>query len=162
MGSAWMRAFDCCQNRTSPVSRKYQPLPTTPCPSGALPVNRLACAVQVTAGATSRSERFQPDSARAFSRGARASRRPVRPTALTSTRGAMALMGTTDLGRRTSCRPPFGYDGPIRFEIRDDENFRPMQEYRDRPFPPYAFVPGGPWPHPTSHPEGHSRGRPHV
>ena len=37
-----------------------------------------------------------------------------------------------------------------------------MREDRDRPFPPYAFVPGGPWPHPTSHPEGHSRGRTHV
>ena len=37
-----------------------------------------------------------------------------------------------------------------------------MREDRDRPFPPYAFVPGGPWPHPTSHPGGHSRGRTHV
>ncbi len=26
-------------------------------------------------------------------------------------------------------------------------------------FPPYAFVPGGPWPHPTGSPEGHSAGR---
>ena len=37
-----------------------------------------------------------------------------------------------------------------------------MREDCDRPFPPYAFVPGGPWPHPTSHPQGHSWGRPHV
>ncbi len=37
-----------------------------------------------------------------------------------------------------------------------------MRTDLDRPFPPYAFVPGGPWPHPTSHPEGHARGRPHV
>jgi hypothetical protein len=29
----------------------------------------------------------------------------------------------------------------------------------DRPLPPYAFVPGGPWPHPTSSPQGHSAGR---
>ena len=26
------------------------------------------------------------------------------------------------------------------------------------PLPPYAFVPGGPWPHPTSSPQGHSFG----
>src|SRR4051794_33724623 len=27
--------------------------------------------------------------------------------------------------------------------------------------PPYAFVPGGPWPHPTGSPAGHSAGRTH-
>ncbi len=27
------------------------------------------------------------------------------------------------------------------------------------PLPPYAFVPGGPWPHPISSPRGHSFGR---
>lgn len=27
------------------------------------------------------------------------------------------------------------------------------------PFPPYAFVPGGPWPHPTGSPQGHWAGR---
>jgi uncharacterized protein len=27
------------------------------------------------------------------------------------------------------------------------------------PLPPYAFVPGGPWPHPISSPQGHSFGR---
>lgn len=27
------------------------------------------------------------------------------------------------------------------------------------PFPPYAFVPGGTWPHPTGSPRGHSFGR---
>ena len=27
------------------------------------------------------------------------------------------------------------------------------------PLPPYAYVPGGPWPHPTGAPEGHSAGR---
>jgi uncharacterized protein len=26
-------------------------------------------------------------------------------------------------------------------------------------FPPYAFVPGGPWPHPTGSPRGHAAGR---
>lgn len=26
-------------------------------------------------------------------------------------------------------------------------------------FPPYAFIPGGPWPHPTSSPKGHSFGK---
>ena len=28
------------------------------------------------------------------------------------------------------------------------------------PLPPYAFVPGGPWPHPASSPEGHAFGAP--
>jgi hypothetical protein len=32
----------------------------------------------------------------------------------------------------------------------------------DEPLPPYAFVPGGPWPHPTSSPRGHSFGRTHA
>jgi len=27
------------------------------------------------------------------------------------------------------------------------------------PFPPYSYVPGGPWPHPTRSPQGHSFGR---
>jgi predicted metal-dependent hydrolase len=27
------------------------------------------------------------------------------------------------------------------------------------PLPPYSFVPGGPWPHPTRSPQGHSFGR---
>jgi uncharacterized protein len=34
-----------------------------------------------------------------------------------------------------------------------------MKPDNDKPFPPYAFVPGGPWPHPTRTPEGHSYGR---
>jgi predicted metal-dependent hydrolase len=29
-------------------------------------------------------------------------------------------------------------------------------------FPPYAYFPGGPWPHPTRSPEGHSFGPPRV
>src|SRR5437868_12099949 len=45
-----MRALDCCQSRTSPVSRKSQPLPTMPCFEGAIPVSIVAWAVQVTAG----------------------------------------------------------------------------------------------------------------
>lgn len=28
-------------------------------------------------------------------------------------------------------------------------------------WPPYAFVPGGPWPHPTRAPDGHSAGKAH-
>ncbi|HEX8201303.1 MAG TPA: DUF309 domain-containing protein [Isosphaeraceae bacterium] len=32
----------------------------------------------------------------------------------------------------------------------------------EEPLPPYAFVPGGPWPHPTSSPAGHAFGRPQV
>jgi len=33
-----------------------------------------------------------------------------------------------------------------------------QQEGRE-PFPPYAFIPGGPWPHPTRSPLGHSHDR---
>jgi hypothetical protein len=33
-----------------------------------------------------------------------------------------------------------------------------MGQDRDRPFPPYSYVPGGPWPHPMSAPDGHSAG----
>jgi hypothetical protein len=32
----------------------------------------------------------------------------------------------------------------------------------DTPMPPYAYVPRGPWPHPTSDPAGHSAGQQHV
>ena len=46
-------ALDCCQKRTSPVSRNSQPLPTMPCSCGSTPVRMLAWAVQVTAGITS-------------------------------------------------------------------------------------------------------------
>ena len=38
-----MSAFDCCQNRTSPVSRKSQPFPTIPCPCGGKPVSTAIC-----------------------------------------------------------------------------------------------------------------------
>ncbi len=31
-----------------------------------------------------------------------------------------------------------------------------------REFPPYSYVPGGPWPHPKSNPAGHSFGRPEM
>lgn len=31
-----------------------------------------------------------------------------------------------------------------------------------REFPPYSYVPGGPWPHPKSNPAGHSFGRPET
>lgn len=30
---------------------------------------------------------------------------------------------------------------------------------RTEPLPPYSYVPGGPWPHPISSPEGHSYGQ---
>lgn len=30
----------------------------------------------------------------------------------------------------------------------------------DEGFPPYSYVPGGPWPHPTGSPQGHWAGRP--
>src|SRR4051812_12839170 len=37
---------------------------------------------------------------------------------------------------------------------QDEAGFEP-------PLPPYAFVPGGPWPHPTGSDLGHSAGRTH-
>ncbi len=48
-----MSRFDCCQNRTSFVSRNSQPFATTPCSFGSSPVRSVAWAVQVTAGSTS-------------------------------------------------------------------------------------------------------------
>jgi hypothetical protein len=42
----------CFQSAISEVSRKYQPLPTTPCSEGIVPVSIVACALQVTAGST--------------------------------------------------------------------------------------------------------------
>ena len=34
-----------------------------------------------------------------------------------------------------------------------------MSQESTEPLPPYAYVPGGPWPHPTRSPAGHSYGR---
>jgi hypothetical protein len=34
-----------------------------------------------------------------------------------------------------------------------------MSSESTEPFPPYSYVPGGPWPHPTRSPQGHSFGR---
>src|SRR6516225_1968748 len=86
-----MSRFDCCQNLTSPVSRKSQPLPTMPCLLGGLPVSMLAWAVQVTAGITSRRLTHQPDWESWFNRGAKGSSREVRPTALMRIRGGLEL-----------------------------------------------------------------------
>ncbi|AGA29337.1 DUF309 domain-containing protein [Singulisphaera acidiphila] len=36
-----------------------------------------------------------------------------------------------------------------------------MDASANKDFPPYAYVPKGPWPHPTSSPQGHSAGRGH-
>jgi hypothetical protein len=33
------------------------------------------------------------------------------------------------------------------------------EQSSDPGFPPYTYVPGGPWPHPVASPEGHSAGR---
>src|SRR6266540_6346339 len=84
-----MSRLDCCQKRTSPVSRNSQPLPTMPWRDAGCPVSSVACAVQVTAGTASASRRSQPASARPFRRGACGSRREVSPTAFTSTSGCM-------------------------------------------------------------------------
>src|SRR5262249_9492468 len=135
----WIRALDCCQKRTSPVSRKSQPLPTTPWSRGVLPVRIDAWAVQVTAGTASRSGRDQPDEARAFRRGAIGSRRPVRPTALMRTSGAGVVDTAGSVG--------------VCGEVPRMTNGDP-----DRNRPPYSYVPGGPWPHPIREPGGHSFG----
>lgn len=36
-----------------------------------------------------------------------------------------------------------------------------MDASSNKAFPPYAYIPKGPWPHPTSSPQGHSAGRGH-
>ena len=36
---------------------------------------------------------------------------------------------------------------------------QPPRYCPELPLPPYTYVPGGPWPHPTSDPRGHSFGR---
>ena len=69
-----------------------------------VPVRRLACAVQVTAGTTSRSDRHQPASASARSRGACASSRPVRPTALIRTKGLRLRARDTLVHQEGPCR----------------------------------------------------------
>src|SRR5262249_49141456 len=100
-GSAWISRLDCCQKRTSPVSRNSQPLPTMPCREAGCPVSIAACAVQVTAGTVSVSRRCQPASARAFRRGACVSKREGRPTASTSTSRCMGpLFSPLPLGER--------------------------------------------------------------
>ena len=43
-------ALCCRQRKTSPRSRKYQPLPTMPCSDGGRPVRIVDCTVHVTAG----------------------------------------------------------------------------------------------------------------
>jgi uncharacterized protein len=34
-----------------------------------------------------------------------------------------------------------------------------LSALQNEPLPPYSFVPGGPWPHPTRSPQGHSYGQ---
>src|SRR5436853_126043 len=60
-----------------------------PWPAGVVPVSMLACAVQVTAGVTSRSGCCQPRAASPRNRGACSSRRSVNPRGLSSTSGRM-------------------------------------------------------------------------
>src|SRR5215472_8548411 len=60
------RAADWRQNQISDRSRKYQPLPTIPCPLGRRPVRKVACAAQVTAGVIVRSGRAVPLDASRF------------------------------------------------------------------------------------------------
>jgi hypothetical protein len=37
-----------------------------------------------------------------------------------------------------------------------------MSSRMPEPLPPYAYVPGGPWPHPTRSPDGHRFGKPEA
>ena len=105
-GSAWISRFDCCQKRTSLVSRKSQPLATTPCSLGQLAGQQRRLGRAGDGGQHLRHvRRPSPASAIAFSRGACSSSRGVRPTALISTMGCIgnhrqgdATMQTRRLG----------------------------------------------------------------
>src|SRR5262245_2262630 len=139
-GSARMSRFDCCQNRTSLVSRNSHPLLTTPCSSTSLPVKMVAWADMVTAGTTSRIGTTHPRPARADSRGACGSSPGVSPTALTRTSGG-AISNVSDRldaplpgARRAARVQDRDNHDPVRFdEVVDD-----VREAADlgRPDPP--------------------------
>src|SRR5262249_11741445 len=91
----------------------------------------------------SSSGRTHPEDARRPSRGACSSQRDVRPTALIRTRGEKFVDPIAVSPKDCSSRAEPWYQGI-------------MSHDETEPLPPYSYVPGGPWPHPRSSPEGHS------
>src|SRR5215471_21298576 len=85
-----MSAFDWRQNITCAMSRKYHPLPTTPCSRGIVPVRNVACAEQVTAGVMALIGALEPSRTSAFRCGVSAPINDrVRPTTLMTAVGCM-------------------------------------------------------------------------
>src|SRR5580765_6675083 len=73
------------------MSRKYQPLPTTPCSRGSVPVRNVACAEQVTAGVMAWMGALDPSRTSALRCGVSAPINDrVRPTTLMTAVGCMA------------------------------------------------------------------------
>src|SRR5699024_2247359 len=60
MVGCWISLRDRIQKRTSPVSRKYHPFPTTPCLLVIVSVRLVSCIEQVTAGCTERTDARVP------------------------------------------------------------------------------------------------------
>src|SRR6266576_3887877 len=105
--------FDCLQNITCERSRKYHPLPTTPCSRGILPVTKVACTGQVTAGVMVRSAADDPSAARALRWGVSGPRSErVRPTTL------MTAVGCND-------QRPDVTGSPRRIELLSNFSLRP-------------------------------------
>jgi hypothetical protein len=78
--------FDCRQSLISHSSRKYHPLPTTPCTSGVWPVRYVACTEQVTAGNTGCTADTRPRADHSFRKGVCSPiSRGVRPTTFNTT-----------------------------------------------------------------------------
>ena len=89
------RRFDCRHSQTSIRSRNSQPFATMPCSRGSVPVMKVACTVQVTAGVTVVSGRAAPARASALSRGVCGPRwAGVRPTTNSTITGCM-MAGTS-------------------------------------------------------------------
>src|SRR6476469_11136173 len=63
--SPWTSRLCWRHRKTSPSSRKYQPLPTIPCSFGILPARNVDCTLHVTAGSTVPSSACQPSRASA-------------------------------------------------------------------------------------------------
>ena len=107
--SPWTSALCWRQKKTSPRSRKYQPLPTIPWPEGGRPVRKVDCTEQVTAGSTVPSSAWNPSPASAESRGMWRRSFGVSPT--TSRTSSFRLTRPPPSARaraaaRASTRPP--------------------------------------------------------
>ena len=113
---------------------------------GALPVRIVAWAVQVTAGTTSSSGRTSLIGQFVADAGRSGKQSRVRPTALIRTSGCNSMDPPLETGESS----------------RDQglqNNTRVRLHVQQAALPPYTYVPGGPWPHPTHSPDGHSWGR---